>query len=115
MLAEDIGGWLAAGFMFLGAIATTLMALGALYSAAKGKRSLTMGLITPAILMSLMVTWYLADAYFHRTFHDPEEIKLNYVEPWLLMALAPLAVSAIAWTILVWRKKCKQPVPGMPG
>jgi hypothetical protein len=38
MFAEDIGGWLVAGSLLLGGLATSILALGALYPASQGKR-----------------------------------------------------------------------------
>ncbi len=105
LFAEDIGGWLAAGFLFLGAGAATLSALGALFPAAKGNSRLTIVLVIPAVVMVLWVTGYLVNAYVGRVGHDAEEIRMNYVEPWLLMACPPLVVGVAAITVLLFKRR----------
>src|ERR1043166_5919226 len=92
MFAEDIGGWLVAGGLLLGSLATSVLALGALYPASQGKRSLTICLISPAVIVALAAINYFANAYIHRDFHDREEIIVNYVQPWLVMGFPPLDV-----------------------
>jgi hypothetical protein len=105
MLAEDIGGWLAVGMLFLGSLVASLLALGALYPAYRGRRALTIRLIAPAIIMAVLAVYYFANAYVHREFHDHEEIMLNYVQPWLLMGLPPLATSLLSGSLLLWKSR----------
>jgi hypothetical protein len=109
MLAEDIGGWLVAGALMLGSIITSLLALGALYPAYRGMGILTVCLIAPAVVMALLVVYYFADAYVHREFHDQEEIMVNYIQPWLVMGLPPLATSLLSGGLLVFRKCSRFP------
>ncbi len=108
LLAEDIGGWLAAGLLLLGGVASTVLALGALYPASKGMRSLVITLIAPAVIMTFLTTCYLAQAYTHRSSHDREEILINYVQPWFFMAFPPLAASVLVGSILVWKRRQKK-------
>ena len=105
MLAEDIGGWLVAGAIMLGSLVSSLLALGALYTAYHGKGTLTVCLLAPAVVMAILAVWYFADAYIHREFHDREEIMSNYIQPWLVMGFPPLATSLLAGGLLVWRKR----------
>ena len=105
LFAEDIGGWLAAGFLFLGGIAATLFALGALFPAAKGNRPVTIVLLIPAVVMVLWVTGYLVNAYMGRVNHDAEEIRENYVQPWLLMACPELVVGLVAMAVLIFKRR----------
>ena len=104
MLAEDIGGWLAAGALLLGSLATSVLALGALYPAYRGMRALTLCLIAPAVIMAIVAVYYFADAYAHREFHDHEEIVLNYIQPWFFMGLPPLATSLLSGGLLIWKR-----------
>ena len=106
ILAEDIGGWLVAGALLLGSLATSVLALGALFSAYRGMRAMTLCLIAPAAIMAILAVCYFADAYVHREFHDHEEIMANYIQPWLLMGLPPLATSLLSGGLLLW-KRCK--------
>jgi hypothetical protein len=105
MLAEDIGGWLAAGVLLLGSLITSVVALGALYPAYRGMRGLTIRLIAPAISMAILAVYYFANAYFHREFHDRDEIMMNYIQPWLLMGLPPLATSLLSGSLLLWKTR----------
>lgn len=105
MFAEDIGGWLVAGALFLASLVSSLLALGALYPACKGRRHLTLCLIAPAIITAVVAVCYFANAYTHREFHDHEEIVLNYVQPWLLMGLPPLATSILSGGVLLWKQR----------
>ena len=105
LFAEDIGGWLVAGFLFLGGIAATLFALGALFPAAKGNRPVTIVLLIPAVVMVLWVTGYLVNAYMGRVNHDAEEIRENYVQPWLLMACPELVVGLAAIAVLIFKRR----------
>ena len=104
MFAEDIGGWLVAGIFLLGGIASAMLALVALIPAVKGKRLFTLAMIIPALLMCVLVTGWLIGAYRQRSFHDHEEIVENYLKPWLVMALPPLATSLIAGVVLLWSR-----------
>ncbi len=105
MLAEDIGGWLVAGALLLGSLASSVLALGALYPASKGMRPLTLCLIAPAVITALVAIYYFASAYIHRDFHDHEEIVVNYVQPWLLMGFPPLATSVLSGGVLLWKRR----------
>jgi hypothetical protein len=105
MLAEDIGGWLVAGGLLLGSLATSVLALGALYPASRGMRSLTLVLIAPASIMAFLAIYYFASAFIHRDFHDREEIIVNYIQPWLLMGFPPLATSVLSGGLLLWKRR----------
>jgi hypothetical protein len=107
MFAEDIGPWLAAAALLFGGLAASILALGALFPASRGNRSLTVGLIAPAIIMVILTTCWLAQGYFRRENHDHEEIIDNYVQPWFFMALAPLVTSVLAGFVL-WFKRRKR-------
>jgi len=107
LFAEDIGGWLVAGFMLLGAGVATLCALISLFPAAKGNRPVTIALVIPAVIMVLIVTGWLLNQYVGREGHDAEEIRVNYVEPWLIMACPPLVVGATAITVLFFRRRTR--------
>ena len=106
MLAEDIGGWLVAGALLLGSLATSVLALAALFPAYRGRRALTLCLIAPAVIIAVVAVCYFTDAYVHREFHDHEEIMANYIQPWLVMGLPPLVTSLLSGGLLIW-KRCK--------
>ena len=105
MFAEDIGGWLVAGALFLASLVSSVLALGALYPAFRGMQSLTLRLIAPAIITTVLAIYYFASAYMHREFHDHEEIILNYVQPWLLMGFPPLATSLLSGGVFLWKRR----------
>ena len=109
ILAEDIGGWLAAGFFLLGGLGTAMIAFAATFAAYHGKKVLTVALIIPALIMVVLVTCWLGQAFFQRTgMHDADEIMENYVQPWLLMAFPPLATSVVAALVLIFKKRPRQ-------
>lgn len=105
MLAEDIGPWLVAGALLVGSLVTSILALGALYPASRGKRRLAFCLIVPAVIVALLAIYYFANAYIHRDFHNREEILVNYLQPWLVMGLPPLATSALAAALLLRKRQ----------
>ncbi len=105
ILAEDIGGWLAIGALFLGSSVASLLALGALYPAYRGMRTLTIRLIAPAIIMAILAVYYFADAYVHREFDVYVELLANFILPWLLMGLAALASCLLSGSLLLWKSR----------
>ena len=107
MFAEDIGGWLAAGALLLGSLASSVLALGALYPASQGMKSLTVCLITPAIIVAFIAIYYFVGAYTHRSLHDREEILVNYIQPWLVMGFPPLITSGLSGALLIWKRRKK--------
>ncbi len=107
MFAEDIGGWLVAGGVLFGSWATSMLALIALVPATRGRRRLTLCLITPALIMAVVAVCYFANMYAHRESHDREEIFVNYIQPWFFMGLPPLATSALTTAFLLWNSRKK--------
>jgi ABC-type dipeptide/oligopeptide/nickel transport system permease component len=107
MLAEDIGGWLVAGAFLVGALGTSILALGALVPAWRGNWPLTLALIAPAIVMFLLASCWIGQMYFQRDHHDHDEIIENYVQPWFMMAFPPLITALLAGSVL-WFKRRKR-------
>jgi len=105
MLAEDIGGWLVAGGLLFGGLGASLLALGALLPALRGNRPLTVALIAPAIIMVILTTFWLAQAYVQREGHDREEVIENYVRPWFFMAFLPLVTSLAVFVVACYKRR----------
>lgn len=96
MLAEDIGGWLLAAGLFIGAIIATILAIAAAFHAKKGNRFAATVLATPGILVgisSVIIFGYTAIAGERQYF-------------WLLTAFPPLIVSGLV-TLAAWSSSKK--------
>jgi hypothetical protein len=105
MFAEDIGGWLVAGALLFGGLGATGIALCAIIPAWRGRLLLTLALVSPALLMVVLTTCYLAQSYFRRADHNREEIIDNYVQPWFFMAFLPLITSVVVLSIASYKRK----------
>ena len=108
ILAEAIGGWIAALGLLIGGATSSSLALAAAYPAFQGRRVLTIALILPAVIMCTVTSHYYIHLYNARSVHSDEEIRENYVEPWLLMGLPPFATSAFSGGLLLWRRTRKK-------
>ena len=101
MLAEDLTGWGIAALLFFGGAFASLLALGALVPASRGKRRLTITLIAPAIIIVILTTCYFSYIYTLNKVHDHEEVMENYVHPWLIMA-GPALVTSLLTGFVLW-------------
>lgn len=102
ILAEDIGGWLAAGTLLLAGVISSLLALLALIPASKGIRSAAILLGAPAVLTTLSVTaWIIIETIRHRG--SPESSVSDMFISWLMLAGLPLLTGGIAFWV-IWAK-----------
>ena len=112
MLADDIDGGIFVIMILFVVAVTCLLALGALFPAARGNRMPALALSVPAFLAGILVTVWLAVGFIsdrmHETQIEPISIGLSYlVMPWLVMAGPPFATSLLAISVL-WFKKNKR-------
>ena len=91
MLAEDIGGWLLAGGLTIGAVVATILAIVAAFPARKGNRLAATLLATPGIVIGISGT--LVFGY--------TVIVGDQQYFWLLTAFPPLIVSGLV-TLAAW-------------
>ena len=104
IFAEALDGWLFAAALMFGGLAASLLALGALFPAWRGNRSLTFALAAPAIIVVLLVTLWIGYGYVTDGLRDPSFSVSDFMMPWLFLAGPSLATSLLAILVLWFRK-----------
>jgi hypothetical protein len=110
MFAEALDGWIFAGFLALGSVAGTLLALVALFPAAKGNRRVTVIMVAPAFIVGFYITAFWGYDLYGEYLQDPTKKLSEYagVLPWILFGGLPTALSlfglVVAW-LCNWEKK----------
>src|SRR5438552_7113897 len=108
IIAENLNGWLFAAMIFFGGIIASLLALGALFPASCGKRSLTFTLAGPAFIAGILITLWFGYGYITDGLHDPDYSPRDFLMPWLFLAGPPLATSLLALLVFWSRNKAHQ-------
>jgi hypothetical protein len=103
MLAEEIGGFLILGGLLIGGIISAILALVALFPAARGNRSLAIKLILPAICVVLLSICWIGSGFIQVGFHDEHFRVADALHMWLCVAALPLVTGFIAAFVL-WTK-----------
>ena len=112
MLADDIDGGIFVILILLVVGVTCLLALGALFPAAKGDCMPALALSIPAFLAGILVTAWLAVGFISDRMHETQiesfRVGLSYLAmPWLVMAGPPFATGLLALSVL-WFNKHKR-------
>ena len=106
LFAEDTGGWILAGSVLFGGLATSVLALIALIPAWKGRRALALSLSAPALVMGVIATvWLVIDYAKVQPDPDPSyNATLDFFMELLIMAGPALVTSLLAMAVL-WYKR----------
>jgi hypothetical protein len=105
ILADVQGDWLTAAGLLLGGICTSLLALGAVIPAWRGKRPLTFVLAAPAFLLGVAATFWLGSGNRMGRSDTVEQTGGDAVAVWMLMAGAPLFTSLLVVSVLFLRRR----------
>jgi hypothetical protein len=106
LLADDIGGGILALLVLCGVALVSLLALGALFPAARGIKAVTLLMAAPAFIAGVSVTIWLGITYAQDNEHADLEFWSDVFMPWMLFAGPALGTALLAGLVL-WLKRRK--------
>src|SRR5689334_11334591 len=104
MLAENLTGWGIAFLVFCAALSTSLLALGALFPAARNHHALAIRLVAPAFILGALVTGWFVAGYLFKSHHESGEFGA-LIGPWIFLGGLPLAISLLIGSVIRSRRR----------
>jgi hypothetical protein len=105
MLADEIDGGILALLVLLACGGVSLLALIGLVPAMKGNRTLTLVMISPALLAVVTITIWLGYGVFTDGLKDPDARLSDFFAPWLIFSGLPVITSGAALLVLWFRRR----------